>query len=344
MRFCVGYSAERARMTAFASEQHPAIVCPFPSAMSPFAQQVQQATMAWADRFILVRSLRAHARLDRLQYGSFMARAYPTASKAALGLIADWNTWLFLLDDTFDEHALGHQPDELARLHARLLAILRGALPHAKEDTRYHALHDLAMRFHRDAPATWMRRFTRHVEATFAASVWEAHNRRLHRVPSEAAYLQMRQFTSAVYCFLSYIEVAEQLALPAEVRNHAAMRDLSLMTNNIISWFNDLISYPQEMARGDVHNLVAIVHSERSVSLETAVAYVTRKHNDEMRAFQRACATLPGDIRNQQGTQRYVIGLQAWIRANVEWSIATARYRPVRRPKSRESDQHAIRH
>jgi hypothetical protein len=329
-------------MTAFATEQHPVIVRPFPSAMSPFAQQVQQATMAWAERFTLVRSLRARARMDRLQYGGFMARAYPTASKAALCLIADWNTWLFLLDDTSDEHALGHQPDELARLHARLLAILRGALPHAKEDTRYHALYDLTMRFDRDAPATWMRRFTRHVEATFAASVWEAHNRRLNRVPGEAAYLQMRQFTSAVYCFLSYIEVAEQLTLPAGVRNHATMQALSLMANNVISWFNDLISYPQEMARGDVHNLVAIVHRERGISLEHAGAYVIRKHNAEILAFQRVCATLPGDIRDQHGTQRYVIGLQAWIRANVDWSIATARYRPVRRPESPESDQHAI--
>jgi Terpene synthase family 2, C-terminal metal binding len=170
---------------------------------------------------------------------------------------------------------------------------------------------------------TWMRRFMRHVEA---------------------AYLQMRPFTSAVYCFLSYIEVAEQLTLPAGVRNHAAMRAVSLMTNNIISWFNDLISYPQEIARGDVHNLVAIVHRKRGISLETAVAYVIRRHNAEMGAFQRACATLPNEIRDQHGTQRYVIGLHAWIRANVEWLIATARYRPIRRPKSRESEQHAIRH
>ncbi len=331
-------------MTAFASEQHPAIACPFLSAISPFAQQVQQATVAWADHFTLVHSLRARARMDRLHYGSFMGRAYPTASKAALCLIADWNTWLFLLDDTFDQQALGHKPNELARLHARLLAIMRGALPHATEDTRYHALYDLTMRFHSAAPAAWMRRFTCCVEATFDASVWEAHNRQLHRIPAEAAYLQMRPFTSAVYCFLSYIEVAEQIRLPANVRNHATIQSLSLMTNNIISWFNDLISYPQEMARGDVHNLVAIVHHERGVALEAAVAYVIRKHNHEMQAFQRACATLPDDIRDQHETQQYVTGLQAWIRANVDWSIATARYRPTQRPASRKGDPHAIRH
>jgi hypothetical protein len=47
------------------------------------------------------------------------------------------------------------------------------------------------------------------------------------------------------------------------------------------------VSYPQEIARGDVHNLVAIVHRKRGISLETAVAYVIRRHNAEMRAFQR---------------------------------------------------------
>jgi len=295
--------------------------------MSPFFDQVQQTTMAWADHFNLVRSGRAHERLNRLQYGSFMARAYPTASEPSLRLFADWNTWLFLLDDEFDERAFGRQPDRLAQLHARLLAILRGARPSADDDTRYHALHDLTKRFDAAAPAGWMRRFIDCVEATFAASVWEAHNRKQLRTPGEAEYLDMRPFTSAVYCFLCFIEIAEQLSLPSNVRRSAPIRALSHMTNNAISWFNDLISYPKEIARGDVHNLVYIVHRERNISVEDAAAYVVYKHNAEVEAFQHASVALRccGD----PGAQKYVAGLQAWIRANVDWSIATARYRPA---------------
>jgi len=290
-------------------------------------EQVQQATMAWANRFTLVRTSRAHARLHRLQYGSFMGRAYPTASVDALRLFADWNTWLFLLDDEFDERELGREPDQLARLHVRLIEILRGALPRSDEDTRYHALRDLTMRFHAHASAAWMRRFVRCVESTFAASVWEAHNRRLYRTPGEAEYLEMRPFTSAVYCFLSFIEIAEQKMLPPSLRRHSTIRSLSLMTNNIISWFNDLISYPKEIARGDVHNLVYVVHRERNISLDDAVEYVISKHNAEIREFQHASATLSSRSRDRQITERYITGLQAWIRANVDWSIDTARYR-----------------
>jgi hypothetical protein len=309
--------------------------------MSPFFDQVQQATMAWADRFSLVRSSRAHERLNRLQYGSFMARAYPTASETSLRLFADWNTWLFLLDDEFDEREFGRQPDQLARLHRRLLAILRGARPRADEDTRYHALHDLTARFHAAAPAAWMRRFVGCVEATFAASVWEAHNRKQARTPGEAEYLEMRPFTSAVYCFLSLIEIAEQLSLPSGVRRNATIRALSLMANNVISWFNDLISYPKEIARGDVHNLVYIVHRERNISIEDAAAYVVGKHNAEIEAFQRASAALPSG--GDAGVQQYVAGLQAWIRANVDWSIATARYRPAGTPASPRCYQYDLR-
>ena len=318
-------------MSAIALEQQPTILCPFPAAMSPFADQVQRSTVRWAQEFALVGSPRARAALDHLQYGSFMGRAYPTATLPALQLIADWNTWLFLLDDAFDDQALGRQPDQLARLHADLLAIMGGAVPPEHADARYMALYDLTARFRARASAAWLRRFARAVAATFAASVWESRNRVDGRVPSEAEYLQMRPFTSAVFCFLRFIEVAEQLVLPRSVRDHPIVHALTIMTNNIISWFNDLISYPKEIARGDVHNLVYIVHREHNLALDRAVEYVVHKHDAEVRAFQSCWAALPISPHDQLA-RRYVTGLQAWIRANVDWSIATARYRPIRGP------------
>ena len=316
-------------MVTSALDPQPVVLCPFPSATSPYADRVQQATTTWAHRFKLVRSAHAHERLNRLQYGTFMARAYPTASEAALRLIADWNTWLFLLDDEFDEHELGHKPAELTDLHAQLMSILRGRVPHAHDDMRYHALYNLTVRFQTQCSAAWMRRFARCVEASFAASVWEARNRMCQRIPLEVEYIRMRPFTSAVFCFLTLIEVAEHRTLPAVVRQHPAIRSLALMTNNVISWFNDLISYPKEMARGDVHNLIYIVHRERGISLDEAVQYVVMKHDAEVRAFQRLCTALPVFGDADELTRRYVTSLQTWIRANVDWSIATARYRPA---------------
>jgi terpene synthase-like protein len=324
-------------MAAAAVAHDPIVFCPFPSAVSPYADRVQQATMAWAHSYTLVRSTRALQRLDRLQYGSFMGRAYPTASEKPLKLVADWNTWLFLLDDEFDEHALGHNPTELARLHSGFLAIMHGEVPQAHQDTRYHALYDLMVRFHELRDAIWMRRFVRCVEATLAASVWEAHNRAGQRVPLEAEYLHMRPFTSAMLCFLSLMEVAEQFTLPAAVRQHPLIRGLSLMTSNIVGWFNDLASYTKEVARGDVHNLVYIVHQERRISLDDAVRYVVTKHDAEVRAFQRVCANLPSFGHNDKLVQRYLGGLEAWIRANVDWSMETARYRPAARQVEYES-------
>ena len=326
-------------MTAAAVAQDPIVFCPFRSSISPYADRVQQATMAWAHSFTLVRSQRALQRLDRLQYGSFMGRAYPTAAEKPLKLIADWNTWLFLLDDEFDERALGHQPAELARLHSGFLAIMYGEVPHAYQDTRYHALYDLIARFHELCDAIWMHRFVRCVEATFAASVWEAHNRASQRVPLESEYLHMRPFTSAALCFLTLIEVAEQITLPSVVRQHPLIRSLTLMASNIIGWYNDLVSYAKEVARGDVHNLVYIVHQERGISLDDAVQYVVEKHDAEVCAFQRVCANLPSFGKNDKLVQRYIRGLEAWIRADVDWSMATARYRPATRQDAYEQRQ-----
>jgi hypothetical protein len=51
----------------------------------------------------------------------------------------------------------------------------------------------------------------------------------------------MRPFTSAVYPCLLLIELTEQLRLPPESHDHVTLQVLAQMTNNVISWANDLV-------------------------------------------------------------------------------------------------------
>lgn len=311
-----------------ATEQQLVLTCPFPAAINAHAEWVQEATTAWALRHGLLRTPAEAQRFRRLQYGVLMARAYPTAPRDALALIADWNTWLFLLDDQFDEMELGRDPARLERYCAQALATLRGhATPAADDPASFHALHDIAQRLASQAPPALVERLTTCLQASFGASAWEAANRAAQRIPSEAEYLRHRPYSGAVYCYLTLIELATGQGLPDTVRSHPAIRRLTKMTNNIICWSNDVVSFTREHAAGNAHNLVAVVQHERGLAFDDAIDYVVALHNREVAQFDFACAQAPPCLAADVAVQQYVRGLTWWIRANMDWSTATTRYR-----------------
>jgi hypothetical protein len=314
----------------YAVERQLALLSPFPAAMHPDADRMHRQTVKWALHYELIASPQDRRHLDASHYTLLMARAYPTADPVALQLIADWNTWTFLLDDYFDEHVIGRDPDAVEHLHQQVLSILAGTTPVAGDSMRIRALHDLASRLRLLANGEWMTRFIAAVRETLAASLWEARNRRIRAVPTADDYCYWRLFTSGVFCYFALIEIAEQMTLPAFVWDHPVIQQLARSANAVICWSNDIFSFAKEVAHGDVHNLVYIVQHERQCALDDAIAYVAQRHDDEVRAFQQLRAALPyfGDFVDEI-VQRYVRGLEAWMRANMDWSVATQRYRPI---------------
>jgi terpene synthase-like protein len=309
---------------------YPLLSCPFPSAINSHAKQAQQATVAWARRLHLLQRDAAYRRLERVQYGMLMARAYPTAVPATLQIATDWSTWLFLLDDQCDEAGIGQAPEQLAKLHTRLLEILRGVPPQQEDQPLVHGLSDLYMRLRQHATSDWLQRFSASVAMYFTANVWEATNRRQGLIPDAAAYRAMRPYTSAVFPCLMLIELTERLGLPTAMYEHPDLQRLALMTNNVISWANDIVSFEKEQRQGDVHNLVLVLAHEQRLSLQAAVEQVAALHDNEIRDFIALAAQLPRfEPAIEADLRRYVAGMRFWMRGNLDWSIGTARYQPT---------------
>jgi hypothetical protein len=307
---------------------YPPLICPFPSAMNRHATEAQQATVAWARRFRLLQRDTSYRRLNRLQYGMLMARAYPSAAPETLQIVTDWSTWLFLLDDQCDEAGMGRDPEQLACLHTQLIKVLQGVPPSPDQASLVHGLWDLRTRIIAHAPEGWYRRFSDSVTQYFSANVWEATNRRQGQIPDAVSYCAMRLFTSAVYPCLLLIELTEGLRLPSEVYDHPDVQRLTKMTNNVISWANDIVSLEKERLQGDVHNLALILSYEQKLPLQAAVEQVGALHDSEIFAFISLTRQLPSftpPIDND--LQRYVSGMRFWMRANLDWSLDTVRYR-----------------
>ncbi len=316
-----------------AINQLPQLYCPFPAAINPAGADVQEQTIVWARQLRFSRRESSYRRMNRLQYAMLMARAYPNVPQDALQLIADWSTWLFLLDDKCDESGLGSEPARLALMHAQLMRVFDGVKPDECDDPFAHGLWDIYLRLAARADDEWLARFRASVEQYFQANVWEASNRSLGCLPDSATYRSFRPFTSAVYPCLLLIELAENLQLPAHTVGHPTFQRLSLLANNVISFSNDIVSCHKERAQGDVHNLVLIYEKELAIPFARAVERVAALHDADVREFIALSERLPPFTPAVQANlQQYVTGMRYWMRANWDWSADAIRYHSVPAP------------
>ncbi|CAE7234165.1 unnamed protein product [Rhizoctonia solani] len=115
--------------------------------------------------------------------------------------------------------------------------------------------------------------------------------------------------------------------LPDEVVNHPIVKELADAGNDILTWANDIYSFPIEFARGDAHNFVCIAMEHKSLSVEGAIEYVndiTRKRLDE---YVDAKAKLPsfGPEVDEQVAQ-YILGIEYCVQGFIDWTFVTPRY------------------
>jgi 5-epi-alpha-selinene synthase len=305
----------------------PALFCPFASTLNRHAEVVERDTIAWANRFHLLDDDDVRRRLCSVRVGWLVAHAYPNASCEGLQLLTDWTTWLFLQDDQCDENGIGKQPDRLAALHARSLEVLRGAQLTANDRALSHALLDLRQRMEQYHVEGWMPRFIRSFESSLNASIWEATNRQRGVIPDVATYMNKRAFTGGLYTHIVLQELTENLQLPAAVREHSVIQQLTRMTVNVVCWANDLFSLMKEINQGDVHNLVLSLQHKHPISLQEAVDRAAALHDTEVRAFIELALRVPSfGTEVDAELKRYIAILRSWMRGNLDWSYMSGRY------------------
>ncbi len=305
----------------------PELYCPFPARINRHAEEVGQHTLTWASRYNLLGDAAIAHRLQAVRVGWLVARAYPSVAPDALLLLADWCTWLFLQDDQCDEKGVGRDPERLAALHHRSLAVLGGA-PLCRSDLPLTiALADLRERIARRASERWWTRFLRSVADAFAASVWEAGNRLNGLVPDIDTYRDKRPLTGGLYTLVDLAEVTEKLYLPPDVHDHATTRLLTRHAVNAVCFANDIVSLAKELKQGDVHNLVLVLRHHQAIPLQQALLRAAALHDATVRAFVELMLHLPPVSQEvQPHMDRYVAMLQAWMRGNLDWSYASGRY------------------
>ncbi|MCG5217683.1 terpene synthase family protein [Streptosporangium soli] len=288
---------------------------------------------AWVLQHGLVRRESARQRFAHADFGWFAAVTYPTADETGLCLIADWFAWLFLLDDQFDDGAVGREPARVQELMGEMAAVLLhdGGPPAVVRPGSPAIVESLADLWSRTVPHStpeWRDRFVGHVAEGGMAAFWEAGNRVAGEVPDEATYIAKRRHTGAIYVCMDLIEIVERSVVPAPVYGDETYQDALRSACDVVCWTNDVYSLEKELSLGEYHNLVAVVEHARGLDRDGSVSHVVTAISEEIRAYQeregRTFAEFPA---HADVLAANFAGMRSWMRGNLDWSARTKRYR-----------------
>jgi hypothetical protein len=189
------------------------------------------------------------------------------------------------------------------------------------------ALQDISRRLRSLATHEQVDRFVNGMVEFFLAGCCEAVCFSRKALPTEADYIPVRDAINCLrsVCFV-FIEIAGGYELPGPTWCRPDLQAVVNKATRIVSNHHDILSGLRELSCEVPMNLPAVIAREQGLSISDAFARVGDVANADMRSFVDMTERLLDD-ESDPSVERYVDGLKAWIRGNLDWSLTTGRYR-----------------
>jgi 5-epi-alpha-selinene synthase len=304
----------------------PELYYPFPFIVNTHVDALEDYAIEWVLKFNLLENKLSLKTLRKSKFHYLAASTYPYSEFEELKIANDWYNWLFIWDDQCDMSDIGKQPKLLEVFHQRFLEILNGAKPKIQDIPLGHALADIRCRILQSANEKFLHYFIDCVSDYFYGCVLQAEYRLLQIVPDIETYIMIRTLCSAADSCLALIELGHNMVLPDSLRQHYMFKKLNYITNNLISWCNDIFSCIREIESGDIHNLVYVIHHDK-LPLEKAIKKAAEIHDKRIGELIALEASFPSfgeelDIH----VNKYIAGCNEWVRGHYDWYCHSKRY------------------
>lgn len=301
--------------------------CPMRPAIHPAWRSWEHGTLMWTERFGLEGEQRERGRLRSIAAGELAGRTLPDVAEPPGALFSACSLmWLFAFDDAYcDEGRYSHDPGEMALLVAEMNRIAEtGRTTSSSPCAR--GLADLRRQLDAIAAPPAIARWVQSMKAYLGYQIWEAAHRRRRSMPSIDQYAVARIRNGSMEVCAMTLGIAAGYHVPEAEMDSGNLRALTEMTCCLVGLDNDIASYHKEHSRGsDTLNLVDVIAHERGSKPDEALPEALEFRDAVLELYLRLSERVLPTV--SAPTRRYIGGLSAWIRGNLDWSTHTARYR-----------------
>ncbi len=305
----------------------PHLRCPFPPAIHPAAERLEDSAIAWMRRFGFIRDEAEEKAARAARFGRLAALTYPYASFEGAQLACDWMIWLFLQDDEYMERAAedGRLLD-CARHTLRCLRVLHDPGAPPGDDPYIRALHDLCERTGRHAGPEHFQRFLSGLHEYFTGAGAEVVYLSRRAIPSLEEYIALRESSIGLRSVMFVLlETAGGFPLPGPRWSEPELQALAHSASRVNSWINDILSGLRELHWPGAINLITVLAQHHGCTTEEAIGRAVAYHDRELADFQELSARLRQTCDDPR-IGRYLDALAAWTRGNQDWSLTCGRY------------------
>jgi hypothetical protein len=250
---------------------------------------------------------------------------------AEVSLYTDFSLLFFVfLDDILDEEWKSIEQQDLKKAFDLFFDLLKGEnktnLPHLqfpKFLSICHALKDINRRLANTKIDKKL--LLASLKQHFNFCIKEFNSRINHHSLSASDYLKIHSITLGTDLFQELVFYVRGLTLPEEIYHQALFVEFKRYQLEVMSLTNNLLSFVKELQQGKSENYILIRKREDQVSLQKVFNDIVGTYNEKIIKMLALMDTLEETYKNNNLCEM-VSFMWENVHANVEWSLATARY------------------
>jgi len=311
----------------------PKLYCPFPLAIHPLVDEIEEHTNQWVLDFKLIDSYDTFVKFRDGRFGTFIARSFPTADFMTISAWSDLNALLFIVDDSIDAEDIIKDAASFNDFEDRFIRVLKSneVCSIEREGSTLAALSDFWQRAIRLTGYRWQQKFIKSIKDMFDGGMWQFEHVVSGTKPDLDEYFRVRQYFGAAHLSTDALEGVGKIYLPEEVYEHPLVHRLTEICRNTICFSNDLFSFGKEMEEmnnGAEFNLVMILRHKYNLDIEQAIDRAAHIHDSLVAEFiETSVQAFRYDPDTNATLRVYIDALGCLMRGNIEWSTKeTKRY------------------
>lgn len=254
--------------------------------LSPHADEVEHATIAWMHAFGLLPDQRYRDKVTRMAVWGYAGFSHPFGSFEELVLYSKYITLWLLWDDVIVEKAT----DLSAILHGLAAAFLDDDQPDCESDSYLRAWRSIIDGYRAlGVSREFLQRLNRKMAVWVKTVAHE--NRSVHVVDQVSAWSHLRKRLVTI----GVIPTAQLLDLDVRDLDRIPLARRVVMTAAaVVAIVNELVSVEKDRDRV---NLVALVQREHQCDFETAYSHVVALYRSSLRKLSALIDALPSELK-----------------------------------------------